>query len=87
MTRLPKPGAVFRARGPFKTNGTMFVGDLLNEFGLFFDALLIAQKATGLGHRTISGLRAPARGFADDLVLTTRSAADMSRLLQVVADF
>ncbi len=56
-------------------------------FGLFFDALLIAQKATGLGHRTISGLRAPARGFADDLVLTTRSAADMSRLLQVVADF
>ena len=40
-----------------------------------------------MGHRTISGLRAPARGFADDLVLITRSAADMSRLLQVVADF
>jgi ribonuclease HI len=56
-------------------------------FGLFFNALLLALKATGVGHRTISGLRAPARGFADDLVLTTRSAADMSRLLQVVADF
>ncbi len=40
-----------------------------------------------MGHYTISGLWAPARGFADDLVLTTRSAADMSRLLQVMADF
>jgi ribonuclease HI len=56
-------------------------------FGLIFNALLLALKATGVGHRTISGLRAPARGFADDLVLVARSAADMSRLLQVVADF
>jgi hypothetical protein len=56
-------------------------------FGLVFNALLLALKATGVGHRTISGLRAPARGFADDLVLVARSAADMSRLLQVVADF
>jgi hypothetical protein len=39
-----------------------------------------------VGHRTISGIRAQASGFADDLVLVTRSAADMSRLLQVVAD-
>jgi hypothetical protein len=56
-------------------------------FGLFFNALLLALTATGVGHRTISGLQAPARGFADDLVLTTRSETDMSRLLQVVADF
>ncbi len=55
-------------------------------FSLIFNALLLALKATGVGHRTI-GLRAPASGFADDLVLVTRSAADMSRLLQVVADF
>ena len=56
-------------------------------FDLIFNALLLALKAPGVGHRTISGLRTPARGFADDLVLVTRSAADMSRLLQVVADF
>ena len=56
-------------------------------FGLIFNALLLALKATGVGHRTISGLRASARGFADDLVLVAYSAADMSRLLQVVADF
>ncbi len=56
-------------------------------FGLIFNALLLALKATGVGHRPISGLRAPASGFADDLLLVTRSAADMSRLLQVVADF
>jgi ribonuclease HI len=56
-------------------------------FDLIFNALLLALKATGVGHRTISGLRAPARGFADDLVLVARSAADMSRLLQVVTDF
>ena len=53
---------------------------------MIFNALLLALKATGVGHRTISGLRAPARCCADDLVLLTRSAADMSRLLQV-ADF
>ena len=56
-------------------------------FGLVFNALLLALKATGVGHRTVSGLRAPARGFADDLVIVARSGADMSRLLQVVSDF
>jgi hypothetical protein len=34
----------------------------------------------------LSGLRALACGFADDLVLVTRSAADMALLLQVAAD-
>ncbi len=56
-------------------------------FGLVFNALLLALKASGVGHRTISGLRSPARGFADDLVIVTSAAADLSRLLQVVADF
>jgi len=56
-------------------------------FGLVFNALLLALKATGVGHRTVTGLRAPARGFADDLVIVARSGADMSRLLQVVSDF
>ena len=40
-----------------------------------------------MGHCTILGIRGPARGFADDLVLVTRSAVGMSHLLQVVADF
>jgi hypothetical protein len=56
-------------------------------FGLIFNALLLALKAVGVGHRTISGLRSPASGFADDLVLVTRSCSDMSSLLQVVSDF
>ena len=56
-------------------------------FGLVFNALLLALKATGVGHRTITGLRAPARGFADDLALVARSEADMTCLLQVVARF
>jgi hypothetical protein len=56
-------------------------------FGLIFNALLLALKATGVGHSIVSGLRAPARCCAHDLVLVTWSAADMARLLQVVADF
>ena len=56
-------------------------------FGLVFNALLLALKATGVGHRTISGLRAPARGFADDLAIVAGSGADMVRLLAVVSDF
>ena len=56
-------------------------------FGLVFNALLLALKATGVGHLTISGLKAPARGVADDLALVARSEADMTCLLQVVARF
>ncbi len=44
-------------------------------------------QATGVGRRTVSGLLSPARGFADDLVLITRSCGDMSRLLEAVAGF
>jgi hypothetical protein len=56
-------------------------------FGLIFNALLLALWATGVGCRTVSGLRSPAHGFADDLVLITRSCGDMSRLLEAVAGF
>ena len=56
-------------------------------FGLIFNCLLLALRASGVTHRTISGLRTPARGFADDLVLCTESAEAMGRLLEVVADF
>ena len=56
-------------------------------FSLLFNALLIALKATGIGHRTMSGLRTPARGFADDLTLITDSASGLSRLLEVVRGF
>ena len=56
-------------------------------FNLLFNALLRALKATGVGHRTITGLNAPSRGFADDLVLVTQTATGMNRLLQVVAAF
>jgi hypothetical protein len=60
-------------------------------FRLIFNALLLALKAAGIGHRTVSGLRAPARGFADDLVIVAGSGVDMSRrqsrLLKVGSDF
>ena len=64
-------------------------GDKLSPllFGLIFNALLLALKATNRGHRTISGLRTPSRGFTDDLTLVTSSALDMSRLLCVVSNF
>ena len=56
-------------------------------FNLIFNALILALKATGVGHRTVTRLRAPSRGFADDLALITQTAAGMNRLLQVVAGF
>ena len=50
-----------------------------------------ASPSHGLSdhHRVGRGLslRAPARGFADDLALVARSEADMTCLLQVVAHF
>jgi hypothetical protein len=55
------------------------------KFRRLHSSLLLALKATGVGHCTVSG--GPVRGFADDLVIVTGSGADMSRLLQVVSDF
>ena len=70
------------------TRGTK-QGDKLSPllFGIIFNCLLLALRATGVAHRTVSGLRTPARGFADDLVLCTESEEGMNRLLNVVADF
>ena len=56
-------------------------GDQLSpqHFDLVFNCLLLALRATGIASRFMTGLRSPARGFADDLVLCTESAADMNR--------
>jgi len=64
-------------------------GDKLSPllFSLVFNALLLALRAAGVGHRIITGLRTPARGFADDLTILTGSEADMTYLLQVVKKF
>ena len=64
-------------------------GDKLSPllFSILFNALLLALKACGVGVRIVSGLRSPARGFADDLTLVCESSSGMSRLLQVVSDF
>ena len=64
-------------------------GDKLSPllFSLVFNALLLALKKAGVGHRTVQGLRPSSRGFADDLAILTGSASAMNRALQVVADF
>jgi hypothetical protein len=64
-------------------------GDKLSPllFSLVFNALLLALKQSGVGHRTIQGIRASSRGFADDLALVTSSARSMNVLLQVVSSF
>ena len=67
-------------------------GDKLSPllFNLIFNSLILALRATGIGHRTVTGLRAPARGFADDLTvltLITSSEENMTRLLKVVEEF
>ena len=41
-------------------------------FGLIFNAFLLALRATGVGHNTISGLRALSRGFAGCLLCVDR---------------
>ena len=87
--------ACYEADLPYGRSAPIFLtrgqkqGDKLSPllFNLIFNALLLALKATGIGHRTVTGLRAPAHGFADDLTLITESEEDMSRLLGVVADF
>jgi hypothetical protein len=64
-------------------------GDILSPllFNLVFNALLIGLRLSGVGVRTVVGLRPNSRGFADDLALSTDSAAGMEKLLQVVSSF
>ena len=70
------------------TRGTK-QGDKLSPllFGLVFNCLLLALRATGISSRLMTGLRSPARGFAGDLVLCTESAADMNCLMTVASNF
>ncbi len=56
-------------------------------FYLVFKCLLLAQRATGIASRLMTGLRSPARGIADDFLLCTQSAADMNCLMAVVSNF
>ena len=70
------------------TRGTK-QGDILSPllFGLFFNALLIGLRQSGVGHRLINGQQTTNRGFADDVALTTATQAGMQKLLDVVSDF
>ena len=64
-------------------------GDELSPllFGIFVNALLLALKATVVGHRTISGLRTSARSITDDVVPVVGSGAGLQRLLELVSKF
>ena len=64
-------------------------GDILSPtlFNLFFNALLIGLRQSGVGFRSVSGLRANSRGFADDVAISTATPAGMMRLLEVVSKF
>jgi hypothetical protein len=88
-------GAYFQADLPYSRSAqvVLSLGQKQDDksspllFGLIFNVLLLALRATGVVCRTVSGLRSPAHGFADDLVLIARSCGDMSRLLEAVAGF
>jgi hypothetical protein len=88
-------GAHYVADLPYGKSATVTLtrgtkqGDKLSPllFSLVFNALLLALKETGVGYRTIQGLRSSSRGFADDLVLVTGSSRGMEALLQVVSTF
>lgn len=88
-------GAHYSGDLPYGSTASVFLlrgtkqGDKLSPllFGLIFNVLLLALKASGVGGITCTGLRTPARGFADDLALTTESEGGMSRLLTVVDEF
>ena len=84
-----RPTCHMAGRTPvFLTRGTK-QGDILSPllFNLVFNALLIGLRQSGVGFRTVRGLRNSGRGYADDLTLSTAPPAGMQKLLDVVARF
>ena len=77
-----------RSTPVYLTRGTK-QGDILSPllFNLVFNALLIGLRQSGVGFRTVKGLRSPGRGFADDLALSTATPQGMNTLLEVVRRF
>ena len=77
-----------RSQPVYLTRGTK-QGDILSPllFNLIFNLLLFGLRQSGVGVRTIRGLRAPGRGFADDLTLLCSTEQGMETLVQVVAQF
>mmetsp|Transcript_37221 Transcript_37221/g.99058 ORF Transcript_37221/g.99058 Transcript_37221/m.99058 type:complete len:2324 (+) Transcript_37221:2749-9720(+) len=88
-------GAHYRAELPYGTTAPIQLfrgtkqGDTLSPllFGLIFNSLLVALRESGVGHSIVSSLHTPARGFADDLAITTKTAAEMNLLLRKVSQF
>lgn len=70
------------------TRGTK-QGDGLSPllFSLIFNLLLHALEATGVGHKSMTGMQTAARAFADDVALVTASVQNMCTLLEVVETF
>lgn len=95
MLRALYEGAHYEADLPYGRSAPVFLtrgtkqGDTLSPllFNLIFNALLVGLRQSGVGFRTVRGLRAPGRGFADDLTLSTATPAGMQRLLDVTAKF
>jgi hypothetical protein len=72
----------------YLTRGTK-QGNILSPllFNLLFNGLLHALRRSGVGVRTVSGLRTPCRVYADDLGLVLSSEQGTNKLLQVIASF
>jgi ribonuclease HI len=85
----------YQADTPFGTSAKVFLtrgtkqGDGLSPllFSLIFNYLLVALEATGLGHKSASGLSTPSRAFADDVALAANCVQSMNSLLIVVDKF
>lgn len=88
-------GAHYRAELPYGTTAPIQLfrgtkqGDTLSPllFGLIFNSLLLALRESGVGYSAASSLHTPARGFADDLALTSQTKEEMNHLLRIVSQF
>ena len=85
----------YQAETPHGTTARIFLtrgtkqGDGLSPllFSLLFNFLLHGLDATGVGHKSATGLRTASRAFADDVALVTTSVQDTSTLLKVIDKF